>query len=73
MTRPAVTLFLLCAACGQPPRSIGYFEAHPEATARVLAACTRGTQRGLEGENAQGAAADLKANAREALFRRGFP
>lgn len=62
----------LVAACQPEPRSATYFEAHPEETARVLAACKAGSQRGPECEAARAGEAAIKANARQELFRKGF-
>lgn len=59
------------AACSQP-RSVSYFEALPEETARVVQACRAGSHPGRECENALVAEAAIKAKAREDLFRRGF-
>jgi hypothetical protein len=62
----------MIGACQPQPRSASYFEAHPDETARVLAACAGGTHRGLECKNARAADGAIKAEARQALFRKGF-
>lgn len=60
------------AACSPQPRSVSYFQAHPEETAKVVVACTRGDHRGEECPNAQAAAAAIRREARMEAYRKGF-
>lgn len=71
--RCAVILTILSlAACQKEPRSIAYFEGHPEEAQRVVDACWTGAHRGAECENAQGGLAKVQADRRLELFKKGF-
>ena len=74
MIRRLVTVFALAglAGCSPQPRSVSYFEAHPEETAKVVVACASGDHRGEECPNAQAAAAAIRREARMKAYRKGF-
>lgn len=73
MKRLIVATLIALAGCqAPPPRSISYFQAHPEDTAAALSACANGDHRGGECGNAREADAALKAAARLKLLRKGF-
>jgi len=60
------------AACSPQPRSVSYFKAHPEETAKVVVGCASGAHRGEECVNAQAAAAAIQRDARMDAYRKGF-
>jgi hypothetical protein len=66
------SLALVLAACSPVPRSASYFEAHPGEIDTVLAACTAGSQRGGECDNASLAKAHRDADARMAIYKKSF-
>jgi hypothetical protein len=68
-------LFLLglgLAGCGPAPRSVAWFEAHPDVTAEVLTACADAKAQGGECANARQAQARIKRTRRMDLYRRSF-
>jgi hypothetical protein len=72
MKRRMVALALVVGACQPQPRSVSFFEAHPEERSQILADCAHGNRRGAECDNARVADGAIRAKAREALFRKGF-
>lgn len=67
----ALSLILL-AGCQKEPRSVSYFETHPDEAQRVVASCRSGAHRGSECDNAQGGLARVEAERRLQLFKKGF-
>jgi len=67
-----VALATAVSACQAQPRSVSYFEEHPDEAARVVAECRTGAHRGRECDDAQAAQSRLQGKARQDLFRRGF-
>lgn len=63
---------VVLVGCQKEPRSVSYFEAHPDEAQRVVAACRSGSHRGSECDNAQGGLAKLEAERRLQLFRKSF-
>jgi len=60
------------AGCSREPRSVAYFEAHPEEAVRVAAGCVDGAHRGSECDQAQAAAADTARKARMSRYQQNF-
>jgi hypothetical protein len=67
-----VALTVLLAGCSPPARSTSFFEAHPAEVDSVLAACTAGSQRGAECDNANLAKAHRAADDRMSQFKKSF-
>lgn len=72
MTRAALLLLALLAACSPQPRSRSYFVAHQDEAARVVAACKRGETRGAECDNAEAGVLAAQADAQMKMFHRSF-
>jgi hypothetical protein len=71
--RLVVTLGLgALAACNPPPRAVGYFKAHPDEAATVIADCSAGAHRGPECGNAQAAIAQIQSDQRLSLYKKSF-
>jgi hypothetical protein len=71
-TAAILALGTIVAGCSPPARSTSYFEAHPAEVDSVLTACTAGSQRGAECDNANLAKAHRAADDRMSQFKKSF-
>lgn len=63
---------ILAACSPEQPRAVSYFKAHPDEAGKVAADCQAGTHRGAECDNAREAEAQLRSDARMALYKKSF-